>query len=567
MSPKQTRTAKPTEQAPSKPTGKTSVKTIVLTVLATVVVVFVIVYIIGSRSATKTPSAAVPTQAAAPVTRPITKGTDDPKRVVSFEAVLARLLTDYRAAQVLSNGFLMLKVEVMTPEEFAAYKDLVVAKWKDVASDSDALTPFATEKVTLRRTLRDLFRVPAAQAQEGEVELQMPKWDQIELVKGAAPSISTVKVVQAQFGVTAKDAQKIIEDHYSASAASWGDWAKIYGGASDAAKVLQTSSKVALFVGGTIVTAGGTALLTMPAGAALATGFAAPVASLGYLGGTITAINGADVIMSVNETVSSVAFRDKESAAAFADMQKKISPLTTVVGLVSLKDGLDDAGNLVTAYDWASWGYDKLTADVSADSVTFHPGTLPSAMPTLTADGLLNAYAVPNSPYRIIIFNPNAPATTQTEAPIKIAPAGTYVGKATFNIAIPQMGTRTFTYDLTLTVDADGSTTFDVKGSGAFTFSPTAQFTISYPYSLSSKLEGTTDADGVTEASGSFTSKGSVVLPKGISVPPGYQNMNYTSTGSATAKGSISAGYASGKITMTANGGASVTGDWKATKQ
>ena len=577
MPPKPTLTAKPAAKPTTPPTKSTSKKagimTIVLTVLATAVVVFVILAVIGSRSpSSKTPTTQTPS-ATAPVTRPIVKGTDDPKRVVSVDKALAKLLVDYRDAQIMSNALFLVKLEETKLEDYKSFCDQVIAKWTDVEADSAALDPYAKEQVTLRRSVRDLFRIPAAQAQETEVQLEMPKWDKVAIVKAAAPSISTIKLVQDQFGGTAKEAKDLIEQHYQAEAKSWGNWATGFDIASKSAQTLKTTSKVALFVGGTVITAGGAAVLTMPAGAALATGFAAPVASLGYVGGTITAINGADTILAVNETVSSVAFGDEKSAAVFAEMQKKISPLTTVVGIVSLKDGMDDPGNLVTAYDWASWGYDKLTADVSSDSVTFHPGTLPVSMPSLTSDGLLNTYVVPNTPYRIVFMSPNAPAATQPTAtqpatPIAIAPAGTYAGNATFKVAIPQIGTRTFTYDLTVTVDVDGSTAFDIKGGGTMTFSPIPQMTITYPYSLSSKLEGTTDANGTTGGTGSFTSSAKVIFPKNVPMPPEYQNLNSTATGNATAKGSISAGSGSGTITLSAsNGSTPVTGTWEATKK
>jgi len=520
----------------------------------------------------------------APVDIKVTQGTGDTKQVVTFQKALVKVALDYKEAQILTNAVLLTKLQSVKKEDYKALCDKAVQKWADVQKDAKALEPFTVEHKTtnadtgnisnafstkdLVNTLRDAVLIYPAYAEETEVQLDMPRWDKVNMITKAAPSANTVKIVQSIFGTTAKDAQKIMEQHYQDEAAAWGNWIKGYDIASKTAQSIKTASKVGLFIGGAVITAGGTAVLTMPAGAAIATGFGS---SVGAVGGTVIAVNGVDMALEVSENTANLAFSDGKLGAQYTQARDTISPLTTLLSVVDLKSGMENPGNLYTIYDLGSnvlsSGYDYFTLSVANNQVkgaADYRTNMPSM--SLNADGMLKQ--LPNNMvYLVATDQPLPPKYPTADELKKMFPNfGVYRGTAKFDTTVMDKK-MTLTADLTVTVSKQGDVSFKFSDKGNIPYLiPGSNEAMSADYTFDGEFTGKM-ADDKLQTSGGFNNWAKVNLPAQYAayLPPEMKaKLSNTAKGTGHAEGgSVGLGGLEGTITLTGNG-KTVQGTWQA---
>lgn len=520
----------------------------------------------------------------APVDVKVTQGTGEDKQAVTFQKALVKLAVDYKEAQILTNAVLLTKLQSVKKEDYKALCDKTIQKWAEVQKDAKALQPFTVERKTtnietirfasafstkaLVNVVRDAVLIYPAYAEETEVQLEMPKWDKVNMITNAAPNINTVKLVQNIFGTTAKDAQKIMEQHYQDEAAAWGNWIKGYDIASKTAQAIKTASKVGLFVGGAVITAGGTAVLTMPAGAAIATGFGS---SVGAVGGTVIAVNGVDMALEVSEQTANLAFSDGKLGAQYTQARDTISPLTTLLSVVDLKSGMENPGNLYTVYDLGSnvlsSGYDYITMSVAngqVKGVADYRANMPSI--SLNEDSLLKQ--LPGNMVYLSATGQNLPPRYPTADELKkmFPDFGVYRGTMKFDM---MGGTKkvTVTADLTVTVSKQGDVSFKFSDKGNIPYSfPGTKEAMSADYSFNGEYTGKM-ADDKLQASGGFDSWAKVNVPAQYlaNLPPAVKaSLSNTVKGTGQAQGKRAGlGRLEGTATLTGNG-QTIKGTWQA---
>ncbi|MDD5726900.1 MAG: hypothetical protein PHC53_05915 [Patescibacteria group bacterium] len=514
----------------------------------------------------------------------VTQGTGDTKQVVTFQKALVKVALDYKEAQILTNAVLLTKLQSIKKEDYKALCDKAVQKWVDVQKDANALEPFTVERKTtsvdtgnissvfstkaLINTLRDAVLIYPVYAEETEVQLDMPKWDKVNMITRVAPSANTVKIVQNVFGTTAKDAQKIMEQHYQDEAAAWGNWIKGYDIASKTAQAIKTASKVGLFIGGAVITAGGSAVLTMPAGAAVATGFGS---SVGAVGGTVIAVNGVDMALEVSENTANLAFGNEKLGAQYTQARDTISPLTTLLSVVDLKSGMENPGNLYTIYDLGSnvlsSGYDYFTVSVANNQVKGAADYRANMPPmSLNADGMLKQLPK-NIVYLVATDQPLPPKYPTADELKKMFPNfGVYRGTARFETAIMDKK-MTLTADLTVTVSKQGDVTYNFSDKGNIPYLiPGSNEAMSADYTFDGEFTGKM-ADNKLQTSGGFNEWAKVNLPSQYAayLPPEMKaKLSNTAKGTGHAEGNSSGlGGLEGTISLTANG-KTVDGTWQA---
>jgi len=101
----------------------------------------------------------------------------------------------------------------------------------------------------------DAMYIPKDVGNDDEVKLVPTTWENIDAIKAMIPSAKILTLVQNAFGTTAKEAKKIIEDHYQAETANYNNKDAFYAKAATTAQAISTVSKVALFIGGAVITA------------------------------------------------------------------------------------------------------------------------------------------------------------------------------------------------------------------------------------------------------------------------------------------------------------------------
>lgn len=508
----------------------------------------------------------------------IEKGTDSAESVVGFQKVLAELATDYRDAQILTNAVLLTRLEKTELEDYKKLCDQAIAKWAEVEADSNALDPFLKERGTGYRPFfkhavstasglfAGAFSVDPAYASE-EVELEMPRWDKVSLVADRIPGVNRLQVVKNVFNVTSKEAGGLMRDHYSEEAKSWGNWAKGYDIASKTSKTVNTASKVALFVGGAVITAGGSAVLTMPAGAAITTGFGA---SVGAVDGAIMAINGVDMALEVSETTASLAFGSEKTAAAYAEARETIAPVTTLIGIYSLKSGMQDPGNLYTAYDLSAnavqSAHDYFNVDMKKDKAVITSGSRKDYPFAVNEDGIIKQ--LPPGNYLVDTNTPLPPKYPSAEELKAMFPTfGVYRGTADFEMLVMNQRMNV-QCDVTVTVGKQGDVTYKFSKKGNIPYNmPGANLAMSADYSLDGELKGKMANEDLAASEGSFMNYAKVNMPAEYAsyIPPEMAaQLSNSAKGSGNVVGKVDGpGRLSGTISLSANG-KTYEGTWEA---
>ncbi|GEM_PF-2756081 len=322
-------------------------------------------------------------------------GTDDPARVVDIQQKLVTLFVDYRNAQINTNALLMIDPEQTTPEKYNEFAMNVVGHWMAVENDANELLPpeeaylrfFGIDKV-LAATSSEMVPVNipfkssdyksvdlsdhklsknVSAPDNSEVKIVPTNWDNVKALQAVVPDKSTLSAVKDVFGTTARDAQKILEDHNNSIVNVYNNKAEFYKKASTTALAINQASKVGLFIGGTIITAGGAAVVGAPLGTALATGCGANVSALG---GTVIVANGVGVVLELGKNSATLGFATEKTAAVFSSASDAYQPVSNILAITGLNSGMQDPGNLYSIYDFSAQGYDLVNAILSQDGKT-----------------------------------------------------------------------------------------------------------------------------------------------------------------------------------------------------
>jgi len=366
-------------------------------------------------------------------------GTDDPAKVVDIEQKLTTLFLDYRDAQLETNALLLIDPTQTTPEKYAQFGAKVVSDWKNIEDESNNLTvsnglfnmfnmllgipkAFAANSNQKQPTnitfgsgdyaSVDLSNHKLSGGDNSEVGIVPGKWETVNAIHAMVPKASTLTTVQNVFGTTARSAQTILADHNTSEANNFNNTAAWYQKASTTATAVNTASKVSLFVGGAIITAGGSAVLAGPAGAAIATGFGANV---GVVGGTVIVANGVGVVLEVGKNSASLGFATEKTAATFSSASDAYQPVSDVLAIAGLNSGTTDPGNLYAIYDFSARGYALVTADLAKDgkTIVIRANQPPPTFYAPTLDGLIKNALPSDFKYNIVVPN----SATQNNAP------------------------------------------------------------------------------------------------------------------------------------------------------
>ena len=355
---------------------------------------------------------------------------DDTAKVNDFQKKLAKLFIDYTNAQLATNWLLMINPDKMSVDEFVKFWKDVVVQRKIVEQDANDIANFESSQISQKNqnkiilnVVKNILWVGVAYAQElinppftmfSADDIKIPentmltnpssvnfsewepqsfsveptKWEQIDAVKWIVPKASILKLVQSTFGVTAKQAKDLMEDYYQSQAQNYKADANFYNKASVTAQAVSTSSKVALFVWWAIITAWWTAVLTAPVGWAVVAWMWANVWLIQW---TLITANWVWAILEIWENSAVLWLASEATAANFKDINQTYSPVSNVLSLTSLKDWLEDPGNLMTIYErwkwWVEQWLDYVTMNVWDKKITVN--TKNPKQSFLTQDGIM----------------------------------------------------------------------------------------------------------------------------------------------------------------------------------
>ncbi|MBD3281719.1 hypothetical protein GF391_03140, partial [Candidatus Uhrbacteria bacterium] len=203
-------------------------------------------------------------------------GGANPEVYAAFEADLLKLFFDYRDAWVLTQASLHLDYENTTQEEFNTLSNRVIAKWNEVEADVAKVTSYSQNSETSwvwdwyhikSKSRRPL--IPAAHAafedeMTGEQSIRYHGWSEFHALQNMMPDADEEFLIQQSFGGTAEEVKRLYIEYQAQMAENWGDWVTLHDIGSKTAKTIELTSKVALFIGGTILS-GGSLGLAAPA--------------------------------------------------------------------------------------------------------------------------------------------------------------------------------------------------------------------------------------------------------------------------------------------------------------
>ncbi|MEI8092120.1 MAG: hypothetical protein WCG98_08235 [bacterium] len=223
------------------------------------------------------------------VTVQIEQGNDSAEQVNALQSTLSKLFLDYRSAQLATNALLFVDPTITPLTGFDLLAQKTIAQRKLVTQDAEELknlipktssrlipsayaqepqlvlsneskfneaNPFpelnqqAMDDILKSAKSVDAMYMPKSfkEGDEQEKELVPTKREQIEAIRAKIPNTKVLQLVQNAFGVTAREAQKLVEEHYQAETANYTDSEAFYAKAEYTAQAISTASKVALFV-------------------------------------------------------------------------------------------------------------------------------------------------------------------------------------------------------------------------------------------------------------------------------------------------------------------------------
>jgi len=541
-------------------------------------------------------------KAVSQITLPMKIGTDDAK-VVELQQILATLFTDYRDAKIHTSALFLLDLKQTTQEQYLGFLGAVIKNWEKVNADVATLGAFKTAyysdiklsdwlvaPVSAQETMPALIPpvtdVPPAVFQpinpaefdhknyklpgennianinttsggDNESVLYPTKWQQIEAGKSMLPSSNTISMVKNMFEVDGKMALNLLTNHYEDAKTVYNNEAEFYNKCSKIGKTIETSSKVGVFVAGAIITGGATGVVGMGEG-------------------TLLVISGTDVALSVGETTAELAFGSTEYANGFKDMQQVISPLTTLVNIVSLSN-TKDPGNLVTIADYGK-GIVESGANAVKSGVEFVIG----------GDGV-----------KVNAINPNSATFIKPEdAPKKFFPQqyqynrispemqGSNAEQKSENTTSPSAASLNFgfykgTANVTLSF-ANKGYSFEIPTEATLMKDGNIKFEFNYttdvPYSfgnysfishstVNGELNGLVSYEGKIDAKGNYTVSSAVDSPDLSPQVKSDLQMQGSAIGTTIATGTVSSESMSGDIEFTPKVGQKAKGTYSLEKQ
>lgn len=358
------------------------------------------------------------------------------QQTAQFNYKLTKLIQDYENAYMNTAVLFAAKTDSTNKETYDNYINELKTLWKNVETEADNLNADITSKENFEITLP--FFVNAQDFGDydfGGDEVQLNKkpdyskvdptahkWSMIESTKAMLPKTEILKLVQQYFKVSAREAYTKLEEYQGKVTKDWLNTAERERTKEMYARVVLSGSKIALFVGGTIISFG-TALTATTA--------------TGIIGGTIatsagTVVTGADVVMTVGETGMIIAHPDQEGKiiAQYAEKKEDMKYFNNMLLLYNTANMIADpklanAENLNTIYELVNNGYTYIV-NIDKDKVTVTRKDQPEQVQTIPIDSLLEQFKVEGVDYD---FNSlTKPQTTDetitpqpTEAPKEVA--------------------------------------------------------------------------------------------------------------------------------------------------
>ncbi len=258
-----------------------------------------------------------------------------PEEVIGLE--FKKLIEDYADATYLFSAILH-----VNPEKTS------YSKWQDwIKKNQIEWAKIEKNSKNLLTKINQISIINSVYAQE-EVELAIPKQtleaelekifkENIKFTAEKAPKGEKIKKVMETFNLSAKEAQKILEELYQLDAKTYEEKAKFYEKTAKFLSHLKTTSFIAVATGGIILSAG-----EVLAASSLIT------KGVGFL---TLSIEGADVVLAIGEEGAEI-LDNRKWKTAFVEAREFLGPVTDIMAFVDLKEGLKTAGNWITLYNY-----------------------------------------------------------------------------------------------------------------------------------------------------------------------------------------------------------------------
>jgi len=255
---------------------------------------------------------------------------------------LKNLLQEYADATYLFSAILNTNPEKVSFEDWKKFIEENKTQWEKLEKESKEFLENLEKE-----SQKESFILPVFAAEE--VELGIPKEvlekelenifrEGIKITAEEAPRGEKIKSVMETFNLSAKEAQKILEDLYQTEAKEYENKAKFYGKMAKISKEVKDISFLTVAAGGVILSGGE----VLAAKSILAKG-------VGYL---TLSLEGADLALAIGEKGAEI-IDNRKWQTAFSQAQENLGVITNVLAFVELKEGLKKAGNLITIYNFA----------------------------------------------------------------------------------------------------------------------------------------------------------------------------------------------------------------------
>lgn len=258
----------------------------------------------------------------------------------NYQKSIVDICNKYLEAAEATNAVFFTDMSTKTYQEWKIESDKAIAAWQDLELISEEMNGLLDELGVPQEEIvqkNNYFFIPAALAAKSGTPI--PELGAVTAVFDSAEHGQKLRRVIEVFGWDARTALYHLQrEQNELEAEAWDKAGDTYQRWETAARAIKDVSKVTVFVGANIITAGG----------------ASAVVTLGQ--GTLLAVSGVSLALEVGEDVY-VSFGNEEDAAVLRKTQETIKPVTEIVSIISLKD-IGDPNNLYYLADKTGQLYD-----------------------------------------------------------------------------------------------------------------------------------------------------------------------------------------------------------------
>jgi len=276
-----------------------------------------------------------------------------------FAAELAKLIEDYSEASFLLTVIFNTDSEITEFEDWHEWVETNLEQWDRVEQETEALRQYLSPKTSWipqafanneeqgmadfvlkeNETLEIDVTSPTKFENEQQVLLDwVPSNRQVIEAATSRDPRKRLQSIMEKFSI--KDirvAKELLDKARAADSQFWNDSIKSNGFIADGLTTIKNTAFTSVAIGGVVIAGGALIAAETLAGAASAT--------------VSLVIGGSDLALQAGENTAYI-INNKHGETIFREARKNLNQATSIFSFINLKEGLTDAGNLITLYNY-----------------------------------------------------------------------------------------------------------------------------------------------------------------------------------------------------------------------